>query len=290
MRLIKTKNMTLLYYILGLTIALCFIAVKVESIFVSEDGIEIKDNMYPLYIPHDIIVSLTLLNGVPRILMKTNGVNFGRIFKGKCKIMRDGAAEKVTMYLRNKRSNVVEIKTVNGSIFINRKNDALTQQLFDEMKSTVKIVKESELDYCSKTRRNYRSILMIVAFTAALLGPLFFMNYNSEIIVTDNVIEIKGEYAMTIPFSDIDTVMLIEKLPPIKTRTNGISTRKVNIGKFKMSDGEKVNLYINKDVPLFIEIRPIAHSQMLKAQLVFLNRKTVEETKALYEEISSVRG
>ena len=286
--------MTLLYYILGLTIALCFIAVKVESIFVSEDGIEIKDNMYPLYIPNDIIVSITLLNSMPRILMKTNGANFGRIFKGKCKIMRDGAAEKVTMYLRNKRSNVVEIKTVNGSIFINRKNDALTQQLFDEMKSTVKIVKESELDYCSKTRRNYRSILVIVAFTAALLGPLFFMNYNSEIIVTDNVIEIKGEYAMTIPFSDIDTVMLVEKLPPIKTKNNGISTRKVNIGKFKMSDGEKAKLYINKDVPLFIEIRrdvtPVASGDNSQQSLIFLNRKTVEETKALYEEINSVRN
>ena len=286
--------MTLLYYILGLTIALCFIAVKVESIFVSEDGIEIKDNMYPLYIPNDIIVSITLLNGVPRILMKTNGANFGRIFKGKCKIMRDGAAEKVTMYLRNKRSNVIEIKTVNGSIFINRKNDALTQQLFDEMKSTVKIVKESELDYCSKTRRNYRSILVIVAFTAALLGPLFFMNYNSEIIVTYDFIEIKGEYAMTIPFSDIDTVMLVEKLPPIKTKTNGISTRKVNIGKFKMSDGEKAKLYINKDVPLFIEIRrdvtPVASGDNSQQSLIFLNRKTVEETKALYEEINSVRN
>ena len=277
-----------LFYILGLTIALCFIAVKVESIFVSEDGIEIKDNMYPLYIPNDIIVSITLLNSMPRILMKTNGANFGRIFKGKCKIMRNNATEKVTMYLRNKRSNVIEIKTVNGSIFINRKNDALTQQLFDEMKSTVKIVKESELDYCSKPRRNYRSTLMIVAFIAALLGPLFFMNYNSEIIVTDDAVEIKGEYAMTIPFSDIDTVLLIEKLPPIKTRTNGISTRKVNIGKFKMSNGQKANLYINKYVPLFIEIRPIANSQMLKTQLIFINRKTVEDTKALYEEINSL--
>ena len=282
--------MTLLYYILGLTIALCFIAVKVESIFVSEDGIEIKDNMYPLYIPNDIIVSITLLNNIPRILMKTNGANFGRIFKGKCKIMRNNATEKVTMYLRNKRSNVIEIKTVNGSIFINRKNDALTQQLFDEMKSTVKIVKESELDYCSKPRRNYRSTLMIVAFTAALLGPLFFMNYNSEIIVTDDAVEIKGEYAMTIPFSDIDTVMLIEKLPPIKTRTNGISTRKVNIGKFKMSNGEKVNLYINKDVEMFIEIKLNAHGSHPKANMIFINRKTVEDTKALYEEIDSVRN
>ena len=85
--------MTLLY-ILGLTVALCFIAIKAEGIFVSEDGIKIKDDMFPLYIPNDTIISITLLDRVPRILMKTNGANFGRIFKGKCKIMRSDAAEK----------------------------------------------------------------------------------------------------------------------------------------------------------------------------------------------------
>ena len=285
--------MTLLY-ILGLTVALCFIAIKTESIFVSEDGIKIKDDMFPLYIPNDIIISITLLDRVPRILMKTNGANFGRIFKGKCKIMRSDAAEKATMYLRNRMSNVIEIKTVNGSVFVNRKNDALTQQLFDEMKNTVKVVKESELDYCAKPRRNYRSILMTIAFTAVLLGPLFFMNYNSEIIVTDNAIEIKGEYAMNIPLSDIDTVLLVEELPSIKLRTNGISTRKVDIGNFKMSDGNKCRLYINKDVPLFVVIKRQQttdnRQQTSSKSLIFINRKTVEETKALYEEINSVRN
>ena len=276
--------MTLLY-ILGLTVALCFIAIKAESIFVSEDGIKIKDDMFPLYIPNDIIISITLLNSVPRILMKTNGANFGRIFKGKCKIMRSDAAEKATMYLRNRMSNVIEIKTVNGSVFINRKNDALTQQLFDEMKNTVKVVKESELDYCAKPRKNYRSVLMTIAFVALLMGPVFFMNYNNEIVVSDKAIEIKGEYAMTIPLSDIDTVLLIEKLPSIKARTNGISTRKVNIGKFKMSDGNKCRLYVNKDVPLFIEIKCQKTNDESQKSLIFINRKTVDETKALYEEI-----
>ena len=276
--------MTLLY-ILGLTVALCFIAIKAEGIFVSEDGIKIKDDMFPLYIPNDIIISITLLDRVPRILMKTNGANFGRIFKGKCKIMRSDAAEKATMYLRNRMSNVIEIKTVNGSIFINRKNDALTQQLFDEMKNTVKIVKESELDYCAKPRKNYRSVLMTIAFVALLMGPVFFMNYNNEIVVSDKAIEIKGEYAMTIPFSDIDTVLLVEELPSIKLRTNGISTRKVNIGKFKMSDGNKCRLYVNKDVPLFIEIKCQKANDESQKSLIFINRKTVDETKALYEEI-----
>lgn len=278
--------MTLLY-ILGLTVALCFIAIKAESIFVSEDGIKIKDDMFPLYIPNDIIISITLLNSVPRILMKTNGANFGRIFKGKCKIMRSDAAEKATMYLRNRMSNVIEIKTVNGSVFINRKNEALTQQLFDEMKNTVKVVKESELDYCAKPRKNYRSVLMTIAFVALLMGPVFFMNYNNEIVVSDKAIEIKGEYAMNIPLSDIDTVLLIEKLPSIKLRTNGISTRKVNIGKFKMSDGNKCRLYVNKDVPLFIEIKCQKTNDESQKSLIFINRKTVEETKALFEEINS---
>ena len=268
-----------------MTVALCFIAIKAEGIFVSEDGIKIKDEMFPLYIPNDTVISITLLDRVPRILMKTNGANFGRIFKGKCKIMRSDAAEKATMYLRNRMSNVIEIKTVNGGVFINRKNDALTQQLFDEMKNTVKVVKESELDYCAKPRKNYRSVLMTIAFVALLMGPVFFMNYNNEIVVSDKAIEIKGEYAMTIPFSDIDTVLLVEELPSIKLRTNGISTRKVNIGKFKMSDGNKCRLYVNKDVPLFIEIKCQKANDESQKSLIFINRKTVDETKALYEEI-----
>lgn len=276
--------MTLLY-ILGLTVALCFIAIKTERIFVSEDGIKIKDDMFPLYIPNDIIISITLLDRVPRILMKTNGANFGGIFKGKCKIMRNDAAEKVTMYLRNRRSNIIEIKTVNGSIFINRKNDALTQELFNEMKNTVKIVQESELDYCAKPRRNFRSVLMTIAFVALLMGPVFFMNYNNEIVVNDKAIEIKGEYAMNIPLSDIDTVLLIEKLPSIKLRTNGISTRKVDIGNFKMSDGNKCRLYINKDVPLFVVIKRQKANDKSQKLLIFINKTTIEETKVLYDEI-----
>ena len=95
---------------------------------------------------------------------------------------------------------------------------------------------------------------------------------------------------MTIPFSDIDAVLLIEELPSIRTKADGISTRKVNIGKFEMKDGQKANLYINKDVEMFIEIKLNAHGSQPKANMIFINRKTVEETKALYEEISSVRN
>lgn len=279
--------MTMLYIILGLVVAFCFVTLKAESIYVYNDGVRIKDNFYPLIIPNDAIISISLLNRAPRIIMKSNGANFVSIIKGKCKIRRDetGETESARLYLRNRKSQVIEIKTVNGSVFINRKNDALTQELFDEMKNTVKIVKESELDYCYKPKGNYRSIIITIAFVAVMFVPILFMNYSNEIIVNDDVIEIKGDYAMDIPLSDVDTVLLVESLPAIKLRTNGISTRKVNIGNFKTDDGDKCHLYINNDVPLFIEIRCQKANDESQKSLIFINKTTVEETKSLFEEI-----
>ena len=139
------------------------------------------------------------------------------------------------------------------------------------------------MNYEAKRPRTYRSVFIIVVFIAALIAyPIFFANYGNEIIVVDNKIEIKGNYSMEIPFDDIDTVLLVESLPEIKLRTNGISTRKVNIGNFKMADGNKCRLYVNNSTPMFIEIRC---QQTISQNLIFINRKTVEETKILYEEI-----
>ena len=262
-----------------------------EKIIVYEDGIKIKDLMYPLTIPNDAIVSINMIDRLPILKYRTNGTGMGAIQKGYFTVKNSFQehSENATLYIRNKNASVIEIRTVNGLVYINQKNDELTQYLFDEMKNTVKILKENELNLNAKRPRTYRSVFVIVVLLEALIAPALFMNYSNEVVVTDDAIEIKDEYAMTIPVSDIDTVMLIKKLPPIKTKTNGISTRKVNIGKFKMSDGEKANLYINKDVEMFIEIKLNAYSSQTKADLIFINRETVEETKALFEEINSIR-
>ena len=258
-----------------------------EKIFIYEDGIKIKDLMYPLTIPNDTIVSINMIDRLPLLIYRTNGTGMGPIQKGYFTVKNSSLehSENATLYIRNKNASVIEIRTVNGLVYINQKNDELTQYLFDEMKGTVKILKENELNLNAKRPRTYRSVFVIVVLLEALLAPALFMNYNSKVLVGNDVIEIKGEYAMTIPVADIDTVLLVEKLPSIKTRANGISTRKVNIGIFKMSDGNKCRLYINKDVPLFVEIKCQQTTDNGQQTLVFINRKTVEDTKALYEEI-----
>lgn len=283
--------MTTMYIVLGIVALFVIFAFVKEKIFIDEDGIKIKDLMYPLTIPNDTIVSISLVDRLPLLVYRTNGTGMGPIQKGYFTVKNSSLehSENATLYIRNKNASAIEIRTVGGLVYINQKNDELTQELFNEMKNTVKILKNNELNLDAKRPKTNRSIFVIVALIAILLAPVLFANYSNEVVVGNDVIEIKGEYAIDIPVTDIDTVLLVEKLPSIKTRANGISTRKVNIGKFKMSDGNKCRLYINKDIPLFIEIRPKANSQKLKAQLIFINRKTVDETKALFEEINSIR-
>ena len=284
--------MTTIYIVLGIVVLFVILAFIKEKIFVYEDGIKIKDLMYPLTIPNDAIVSINMIDRLPILKYRTNGTGMGAIQKGYFTVKNSFQehSENATLYIRNKNASAIEIRTVNGLVYINQKNDELTQYLFDEIKDTVKILKENELNLNAKRPRTYRSVFVIVVLLEALLAPALFMNYNSEVLVGNDVIEIKGEYSMTIPVSDIDTVLLVEKLPSIKTRANGISTRKVNIGNFKMSDGNKCRLYINKDVDAFVEIRLVVQGSQPQ-DLVFINRKTVEETKALYEEIfNSIRN
>ena len=278
--------MSITFIVLGFVLVFLVVSFLQERIYVYDDGIKIKDFMYPLWIQNDTIVSISFVDRLPLLIYKTNGGGLGRIQKGYYTIKKDGErSENATLYIRNRNASAIEIRTVKGLIYINRNNNEQTQELFDEIKNNVKILKESELNYNAGRPRTYRSVFIIAVFIVALIAyPIFFANYGNEIIVDDNKIEIKGDYSMDIPFDDIDTVLLIESLPNIKLRTNGISTNKVNIGKFKMANGNKCRLYINKSTPLFVEIRLDAQDSPSES-LVFINRKTVEETKLLYDQI-----
>ena len=278
--------MSITFIVLGFVLVFLVVSFLQERIYVYDDGIKIKDFMYPLWIQNDTIVSISFVDRLPLLIYKTNGGGLGRIQKGYYTIKKGGEhSENATLYIRNRNASAIEIRTVKGLIYINKNNNEQTQELFDEIKNNVKILKESELNYNAGRPRTYRSVFIIAVFIVALIAyPIFFANYGNEIIVDDNKIEIKGDYSMDIPFDDIDTVLLIESLPNIKLRTNGISTNKVNIGKFKMADGNKCRLYINKSTPLFVEIRLDAQDSPSES-LVFINRKTVDETKLLYDQI-----
>ena len=269
-----------------------FLTLKKAIVIVYEDGIKIKDTLFPLTISNDTIISISLLDEMPRIVARNNGASLGYVIKGRCKIKRSEfeSSEKAFVYYTKKGRKTIEIKTLNGSVFINRADDFETEELYNEMKSTVKILKDNELDYSAKGLRSHKNTIIVTLIIIALVCvPMFLIDYGNTITVNNEVIEIEGDYAMDIPLSDIDTVLLVEQLPSIKLRTNGISTNN-----FKTSDGDKCRLYVNNSTPMFVEIRcqqttDNGQQTSSKSSLIFINKKTVEETKMLYDKIYDLR-
>lgn len=273
-----------LAFIIILSIVLIFIVTKPSKFILFEDGISVKDIIYPSYIQADTIVSVSILDKLPKRLLKSNGANFGRILKGGFVIINDECRkEKATLYIRNSKANVIEIRTANDLIYINSNDDEQTKELFDDINKTLNLPPKNKVNTEARMFKPKRFILVVGLFVVLILLPVFFISGSNEFVVNEDSIEIKGDYSMEIPLSDIDTICLVEQLPSIKLRTNGISTKKVNIGNFRMSDGEKCHLYINNvNKDLFIKVKT-------SNDLIFINRETAEETKSLFEEMFNVK-
>ncbi|MBO5810629.1 MAG: hypothetical protein J6R32_07345 [Bacteroidales bacterium] len=163
--------MTTTYIVLGIVALFVAMAFIKEKIFVCEDGIKIKDLLYPLTIPNDTIVSINMVDRLPLLIHRTNGAGLGSIQKGYFTVKNSsiGHSENATLYIRNRNASAIEIRTVKGLVYINLKNDEMTQELFNEIKSTVKILNDNELNLDAKRPRTYRSVIVIVALVAICL-------------------------------------------------------------------------------------------------------------------------
>ena len=141
-------------------------------------------------IPNDTIVSISLVDRLPKLIRRTNGTGIGLIQKGYFTVKNSSQehSENATLYIRNRNASAIEIRTVKGLVYINQNTDELTQELFNEMKSTVKILKENELNLNAKRPRTYRSVFVIVVFLEALIAPALFMNYSNEVVVGNGVV------------------------------------------------------------------------------------------------------
>ena len=121
-----------------------------------------------------------------------------------------------------------------------------------------------------------------MGLTAVFVIVIFaFSNQTPKIEVSEDTINISGMYGRDIPIAEIVSVELLEKLPPIRQRTNGSSTHKYNKGHFLLKSGEKCIMIVRLNAP-YIEIRTTDN-------LFYLNSATKEETMGLYEQIKALK-
>ena len=116
-----------------------------------------------------------------------------------------------------------------------------------------------------------------------LVGLLIFFSYKEPKVVIDtNAFKLKGVYGVNLLFSEIaeaDTIAW-SRMPAISIRTNGISLNKVNRGKFKTTDGEKIHLSIHRGVS------PVIRIVEKDGSVYYINRKNAIETREIFKKLN----
>ena len=154
------------------TAVLLILEGKMAKIQVFSDGILIDDFMYPAFIPNDAIKSIKLVYKMPGIGMRINGYGGLKTWKGfyRIKDIRRGV-----LYVENHyKGPFIEIQTTYDMYYINFKNADQTQQLYDEMNSTLKLVDESRVIDLPKLSQK-RSIVVVVVFLLVLMIPIILL-------------------------------------------------------------------------------------------------------------------
>lgn len=86
-------------------------------------------------------------------------------------------------------------------------------------------------------------------------------------------------YGIELKLSEIASVSLIDRLPPIKSRTNGLSALGVKKGFFNLEGYGKSRLLVNSSQPPFLLI--MTNNQ----ETIILNLKDPKDTKSAFEQI-----
>ena len=150
--------------------------------------------------------------------------------------------------------------------------------------------KENRLSYNAKQREKKKNkitiwaVVIIIFLSLALIPILFFWgNKGPKYEISSECIKVKGGgYHATIPVADIVSDSVWEHWPGIALRSNGMSTNKVNMGHFKLKNGEKCMMFIHEDGGPLLELRTV------DGGLYYLNCPTEEETLEMIKEVKEV--
>lgn len=131
-----------------------------------------------------------------------------------------------------------------------------------------------------KRKRSYIiSISLLIAVIGGLSTLTFFSYQGYELVTKEKSFEITGMYGDEWGYEDITSIELMEKLPEVTVRTNGVGLPTLSKGHFKVKDYGSSLLFIQKESSPYIYIE-------LKDMKIFINDKDTEQTRLWFEQLS----
>lgn len=177
--------MNIFGYIIGLFVGGLIVSLRIcigrNRIRFEENGIVIMQGFIPFRIKNNIIKSIRLIEELPKVLLGIQGQGFciGNRRQGSYLVnkMTDGVNKKtaVQLFLDNakKSRRFIEIETVDGFVFINLKDDEQTENLFEEMTKTVRIVGKYEL--AESSARMIRIIALSIGLVTTIALVIYYI-------------------------------------------------------------------------------------------------------------------
>jgi hypothetical protein len=131
-----------------------------------------------------------------------------------------------------------------------------------------------------KRKRSYVISISLFIVIIGGIGALSYFSYQGyELVAKEESFEITGMYGDEWNYEDITSIELMEKLPEVTVRTNGVGLPALSKGHFKVRGYGSSLLYIQKGSSPYIYIE-------LKDKKIFINDKDPDQTRLWFEQVS----
>jgi hypothetical protein len=135
-----------------------------------------------------------------------------------------------------------------------------------------------------KRKRGYIiSITLFITVVGGLTALSYFSYQGYELVTKENSFEITGMHGDEWKYDDIIAVELMEKLPEVTVRTNGVGLPTLSKGHFKVTGYGSSLLFIQKGSSPYVYIK-------LKDNKIFINDKDPKQTRLWFEQVSKHAG
>lgn len=131
-----------------------------------------------------------------------------------------------------------------------------------------------------KRKRSYIfSITLFITIIGGLSALTYFSYQGYELVTKEDRFEITGMYGNEWEYTDITSIDLMDNLPEVTVRTNGIGLPTLSKGHFKVTGYGSSLLFIQKGSSPYIFIE-------LKDKKIFINDKNPKQTRLWFEQVS----
>lgn len=130
----------------------------------------------------------------------------------------------------------------------------------------------------------FLGISLLVFILAVIAISIYFASRQPNIKIAERSILVSGAYGFKIKVDELSYLGLVDSLPRIKLRSNGIDLGKIKKGHFILDDLGECRLMLRNQIPPFIKI------ESRRTGVVFINFSTTDETNKFFNEINTTKN